>query len=97
MLKLKFDDVRKETVYFEATTGLDGISIPLNSGLNKLIRVRRSKYPDDAFVFQSHTNRTLAPRPVTLVAFNMALKKASYGVTLKLVSSKSARFLKETG
>lgn len=56
-----------------------------------IIGQRRNRYPNDVFLFQSHSLRVKAiARPVTVIAFNMALKKAAQGVTCKTVSSKSA-------
>lgn len=58
----------------------------------ELIQRRRERYPDDIYIFQSHSNRVkFQDKPVTVVAFNQALKIASKGVTGKTVSSKSAR------
>ena len=48
---------------------------------------------NDIFIFQSHSNRVkFKEQPVTVIAFNRALKIASSGVTDKKVSSKSARW-----
>ncbi|ROU13813.1 hypothetical protein EB837_12900 [Kluyvera ascorbata] len=59
----------------------------------ELIQRRREKYPDDIFIFQSHSNRVRRiGKPVTVIAFNRALKSASKGVTEKTVSSKSAQW-----
>ncbi|WP_193163852.1 hypothetical protein [Enterobacter ludwigii] len=56
-----------------------------------IIGQRRSRYPNDIFLFQSHSLRVkVTARPVTVIAFNMALKKAAQGITHKTVSSKSA-------
>jgi hypothetical protein len=58
----------------------------------ELIQRRRERYPDDIYIFQSHSNRVkFQDKPVTVVAFNQALKIASKGVTGKTVSSKSAQ------
>lgn len=57
----------------------------------EIIQRRRNKYPADDYVFQSHSNRVKAERkPVTVVAFNQALKSAASGITTKNVSSKNA-------
>src|SRR5690606_26091269 len=91
LLGARFDDVQNGMLVFGATKGLKERHIDLNPGVKNIILSRRKRYPNDVFIFQSHTNRTKAtPRPVTLVAFNMALKRASAGVTAKTVSSKSA-------
>lgn len=67
------------------------MSIP--SPVDEIIKRRRKAYPDDIYIFQSHSNRTgTEKKPVTVVAFNTALKYAATGVTNKNVSSKSANF-----
>lgn len=64
--------------------------IPVSVG--EIIQRRTLTYPGDIFIFQSHSNRVKAiGTPVTIIAFNMALKKAAAEVTGKKVSSKSAR------
>ena len=58
----------------------------------ELIQRRRERYPDDIYIFQSHSNRVkFQGKPVTVIAFNRALKIASKSVTEMAVSSKSAR------
>ncbi|MFZ4170348.1 hypothetical protein ACEV60_17015 [Enterobacter ludwigii] len=65
--------------------------ISLSPTARVIIGQRRNRYPNDVFLFQSHSLRVKAiARPVTVIAFNMALKKAAQGVTCKTVSSKSA-------
>ncbi len=49
-------------------------------------------YPQDIFVFQSHSNRVKNKySPVTIIAFNAALRKVSKLATGEVVSSKNAR------
>ena len=58
----------------------------------ELIRERKKRYPEDIYIFQSHSNRVkFLAKPVTVIAFNKALKIASKGITEQIVSSKSAR------
>lgn len=58
----------------------------------ELIQRRREKYPDDIYIFQSHSNRVkFQGKPVTVIAFNRALKVAAKGVTDVVVTSKCAR------
>lgn len=59
---------------------------------HKIIITRRNLYPDDVFVFQSHSNRVKKKvQPVSHIAFNSAIRSVSPSVTRKKVSSKSAR------
>ena len=57
-----------------------------------MIDRRRKNYPGDVFVFQSHSNRVkYERRPVTLIAFNTALRRAARSLPDVNVSSSSAR------
>ncbi|MBZ7490739.1 hypothetical protein FMJ35_31180, partial [Klebsiella michiganensis] len=57
-----------------------------------MITRRRERHPEDIFVFQSHSNRVKNEcRPVTLIAFNAALRHASKSLPAVTVSSSSAR------
>lgn len=94
LLKIKFDYAENSRLIFAATKGIKERHIPLTTGVKEIILSRRKRYPEDIFLFQSHSNRTKAtPRPVTLIAFNMALKRASNGVTTKKLTSKTANCL----
>lgn len=68
--------------------------ITLPDKIQRIIHRRRRSYPEDIYIFQSHSNRVKAKKkPVTLIAFNSAIKRAALGVTRKVVSSGSARIL----
>lgn len=91
LLRLQYTDVKQDIVVLRPSGKLVEKHIPLSPGINAIIHSRRIKYPEDIFLFQSHTNRMKAvPRQVTLIAFNTALKRAARSVTNKSVSSKSA-------
>jgi hypothetical protein len=95
LLELKFEHAKNGVLILPATRRFKQKCIPLNPGLKKIIQLRRIRYPNDKFLFQSHANRTKAiPRPVTLVAFNTALKRASFGITRKTLSSTNAFHIK---
>lgn len=95
LLRLKFSDTDNGWLVVRTSEGRVLRYIDTGPGIEKILLLRRARYPDDVYVFQSHTNRLLAtPRPVTLIAFNAALKIASRRVTDKTVSSKSAVCLK---
>ncbi|MGD1736722.1 hypothetical protein ACP6DW_33180, partial [Klebsiella pneumoniae subsp. pneumoniae] len=58
----------------------------------KPLERRRTTYPEDVFVFQSHSNRVKnRASPVTVIAFNTAIRKVSKVTTGELASSKNAR------
>ncbi|WP_086869573.1 hypothetical protein [Kosakonia pseudosacchari] len=67
----------------------------LNAGALKIVKKRRILYPNDIYIFQSHSNRVKAiVKPVTVIAFNQALRKAAEHLPYKNVSSNSARRVK---
>lgn len=93
LLRLKYTNIKQDVVVLEGAGKRVEKHIPISPGIKAIIHSRRIKYPEDIFLFQSHANRVKAvPRPVTLIAFNTALKKAAKSVTNKAVSSKSAFF-----
>lgn len=66
--------------------------VQLTSPSQALLRRRRVRYPEDVFVFQSHSNRVKNQLcPVTVTAFNSALRRAGKSLPLRTVSSRSAR------
>ncbi len=67
--------------------------IEISPLVRNLIQARRERYPDDIYIFQSHSNRVkFQGKPVTVIAFNRVLKVAAKGVTDVVVTSKSARW-----
>ncbi|WP_438436234.1 hypothetical protein [Klebsiella pneumoniae] len=57
-----------------------------------MIARRRERYPEDVYLFQSHSNRVkYHRRPVTIIAFNAALRRAARSLPDVNVSSSSAR------
>ena len=94
LLKLTYIDESKGVLTFKDKNAILKQAIKLNFEARQLIRARYRRYPDDIYVFQSHSNRKkYVASPVTLVAFNNALKLVSQRITDKKVSSKSARNL----
>ncbi|HHT0417614.1 TPA: hypothetical protein ACTW9B_005354, partial [Klebsiella michiganensis] len=64
----------------------------LSAPVCAILERRRETYPQDVFVFQSHSNRVKnRDSPVTVIAFNAALRKVSKLATGELASSKNAR------
>lgn len=61
--------------------------------VDEILKRRKKAFPNDIFIFQSHSNRIGNEiKPVTIIAFNMALKRAAKGVTDKKISSKDASY-----
>jgi integrase len=91
LLKIKYEDVLEGYVYLKGSCRFKNQRIKASSRLSKLIELRAKRYPKDIYIFQSHSNfNKLTPSPLTLIAFNRALKIAAKKVTPKTVSSKSA-------
>lgn len=92
LLHLKYQDIHGDVIILQARGRFVQQRLLITSEVYKIISRRRTKYPHDIYIFQSHSNRTKAIRnPVTVTAFNQALKIAAMGVTTKVVSSKSAK------
>lgn len=91
ILKLKYSDFSGNMIFLASNGRFKAIFLNLNIKSKKLIEIRAKRYPNDVYVFQSHSNLMKShPTPLTLIAFNRALKIASKKVTCKTVSSKSA-------
>ena len=92
VINLKHKSFDGKYLFLEKGVRFKSRQIEAPSLVCELIQSRRERYPDDIYIFQSHSNRVRRmERPVTVIAFNQALKIASKGVTEKTVSSKSAR------
>ncbi|WP_038254551.1 hypothetical protein [Yokenella regensburgei] len=91
IIDLRFSDVDGNSLILKRKGQFGEIRTSIPSPVVAIIQRRKLNYPDDVFIFQSHSNRVKAAVvPVTVIAFNAALKKAADGVTSKSVSSKSA-------
>lgn len=91
ILMLKYNDVHEDVIFLKSHRRYKGEFLNMNISLKKLIQIRAKRYPDDVYIFQSHSNyKKFNQSPLTLIAFNRALKIASEKVTTKTVSSKSA-------
>ena len=83
LLRCRYQDWQGCVLVFSAYGLFAEKRIVLSPGARVIIGQRR-RYPNDVFLFQSHSLRVKATaRPVTVIAFNMALKKAAQGVTSK--------------
>lgn len=91
LLHCRYQDWTGDSVILPACGTFPAKRLTLSPTARVIIGQRRSRYPNDIFLFQSHSLRVKATaRPVTVIAFNMALKKAAQGITHKTISSKSA-------
>ncbi|EGF6523557.1 hypothetical protein IC066_004426 [Salmonella enterica] len=91
LIRLKYQDIHDDVMVLRKHGKFAEKRLSLSPAIRKIVVRRRTGFQDDIYLFQSHSNRVKAvARPVTLIAFNRALKKASTGVTDKIISSKSA-------
>lgn len=89
-IRLCHSDFSDDQLTFRQRGRLGEICILAPPLVRTIIRRRREAYPEDIYIFQSHSNRVKAnKKPVTVIAFNMALKQAASGVTTMNVTSKS--------
>lgn len=89
---LQYSNFDGKSLTFEERGKFKAKQISASSFVCELIQRRKEKYPDDIYIFQSHSNRVkFQGKPVTVIAFNRALKVAAKGVTDVVVTSKCAR------
>ena len=89
---LSHDDTDGDSILLREQGRLKALRVELTPPAIAIIERRRERYPEDVFVFQSHSNRVKYEcRPVTLIAFNTALGRAAKSLPGVTVSSSSAR------
>ena len=92
LLALRHDDTDGESILLREQGRLKALRVELTPPAIAIIVRRRERYPEDIFVFQSHSNRVKYEcRPVTLIAFNSALRQAAKSLPDVNVSSSSAK------
>ncbi|HEC2599940.1 hypothetical protein [Klebsiella michiganensis] len=92
LLALRHDDTDGDSILLREQGRLKALRVELTPPAIAIIERRRERYPEDVFVFQSHSNRVKYEcRPVTLIAFNTALGRAAKSLPGVTVSSSSAR------
>ena len=92
LLALRHDDTDGDSILLREQGRLKALRVELTPPAIAIIERRRERYPEDVFVFQSHSNRVKYEcRPVTLIAFNAALRLAARSLPDVKVSSRSAR------
>ena len=95
VVRLRFRDICDgEVILLPACGRFAEQQLALTPELRAMTDRRRKRCPHDIYLFQSHSNRVRsAARPVTVIAFNQALKKAAANVIMENISSKSVRLL----
>nr|WP_223261828.1 MULTISPECIES: hypothetical protein [Enterobacteriaceae] len=92
LLGLRYDDIDVDSILIREQGRLKALRVELSPPAMAMIDRRREKYPGDIFVFQSHSNRVKnKSRPVTVIAFNTALRRVAKSLPGIAVSSRSAR------
>ena len=92
LLALRYDDIDNDSILIRERGRLKELRVEIPPRAMAMITRRRERYPEDVFVFQSHSNRVKYEcRPVTLIAFNTALGRAAKSLPGVTVSSSSAR------
>ena len=92
LLALRYDDIDNDSILIRERGRLKALRVEIPPRAMEMITRRRERYPEDVFVFQSHSNRVKYEcRPVTLIAFNTALGRAAKSLPGVTVSSSSAR------
>jgi len=91
VVSIKYSDIQGDILHLNGTKKFPKKSIKVEKGFLELVERRKNKNPTDVYIFQSRSNRVKSlTRPVTVIAMNMAIKKASDDIIDKNVSMKSA-------
>ncbi|WP_260611054.1 hypothetical protein [Klebsiella huaxiensis] len=92
LLTIQHDDIDGNSILIRERGRLKALRVEIPPTVMAMLARRRERHPEDIFVFQSHSNRVKNEcRPVTLIAFNTALRHASKSLPAVTASSSSAR------
>ncbi|WP_313897543.1 hypothetical protein JQ811_015310 [Klebsiella pneumoniae] len=92
LLSRRYDDIDGCSIMIREPGHLKALRVESTPPVEGIIARRRERYPEDVFLFQSHSNRVkYQRRPVTIIAFNAALRRAARSLPDVNVSSSSAR------
>ena len=92
LLKIKFSDLNitdRTLVLQEEKTGKSK-TIRLNNPAIEVINARRSKYPNDVYLFQVHSNRATG-KPISRVAVSVKFKECGDVLRIKGINTHSMR------
>lgn len=80
LIHCQYKDIQGKTIALPTHSMFRDKHHALNPTALLIIRHRQQRYPGDIFLFQSHCSRVKATaKPVTVIVFNTALKKAALG------------------
>lgn len=92
LLSIRYDDIDGDLILIRKQGHLKELRVKSTPPVDAMIARRRERYPEDVYLFQSHSNRVkYHRRPVTIIAFNAALRRAARSLPDVNVSSSSAR------
>ncbi|HAT1663497.1 TPA: hypothetical protein ACGPHA_003599 [Klebsiella variicola] len=92
LLSIRYDDIDGGLILIRKQGHLKELRVESTPPVEAMIARRRERYPEDVYLFQSHSNRVkYQRRPVTIIAFNAALRRAARSLPDVNVSSSSAR------
>ncbi len=92
LLSIRYDDIDGDLILIRKQGHLKALRVKSTPPVEAMIARRRERYPEDVYLFQSHSNRVkYHRRPVTIIAFNAALRRAARSLPDVNVSSSSAR------
>lgn len=91
LITIKYTDFDGRSINFFDKQTKSTTNALIGSKAAEVINKRKHRLPNDIYIFQSHSNRVKnRAKPVSLIAFNIALKEASIYLYDKNVSSLSA-------
>ena len=92
LLDLRYVDIEAGSIVIRKQGRLKALRVESSPPVVAMIARRRERYPEDVFLFQSHSNRVKYQCcPVSIIAFNAALRQAAKSLPGVNVSSSSAR------
>lgn len=62
LIRLKYDDISDNSFNTGKRGRLEELCIESTAPIKQILKRRRKQYPDDIYVFQSHSNRVKSPQ-----------------------------------
>ncbi|EPL4527043.1 hypothetical protein QCK34_004461 [Enterobacter asburiae] len=95
LIHLCHEDVRGDSIHFPTRCRFSARVVPLTPPVRALIVRRRRDFPQDVWIFQSHSARVRSrPGPVTFIAFSQAIRHEGRGVVARTVDTRDAAELR---
>ncbi len=91
IINLRHDDVHDGCIHFPARGKFSACTVLLTPSMDSLVALRRKHFPQDIWIFQSHSARVRGPSgPVTLIAFSQAIRLAVRDVVAHSAGTRDA-------